>query len=52
MLHLEGETIGGQEAMLGYALSQHRLVLLGGKSSSGDWLNSIWRGQPKIYATD
>lgn len=49
MLHLEGEEIGGVKDMLGYALNEHSVVLLGGKDAAGNWLRSVWMGKPKIY---
>ncbi len=45
----KGENIGGQYEMLGYVSKDHQLYLLGGKTSNGTWLRSVWKGSPRIY---
>lgn len=41
---------GGRFAPVGWIAPGHRMWLLGGKTSQGEWKQEVWRGFPKIYA--
>lgn len=52
MLPQAADFAARKQSLLGYYQGNHRIVLMGGKTSTGELLRDLWRGVPKIYEAD